>query len=396
MTHYDVVINGGGMAGSVLALGLSQLRNASGEELRIALIERTTPTFGQHPGFDARSIALAAHSRTLLEQLGLWSAFAPLVTPITHIQVSDQGHVGQLPMRAKDYNVDALGYVVELSSAGEALYRKLQQIKNITLYLGTEIVQFEQQLAQVEIQLSDHRALSATLLVAADGSQSIVSQQLNLARRQFDYQQSAIIANITTALPHQGAAFERFTSEGPVALLPMSEGRSSLVWCVGADRAQSLMTLDAAAFIKELQHAFGYRLGKITQVGARHHYPLLLDEVVRPWHHRVVLVGNAAHLLHPIAGQGFNLGLRDVAALIKQVNQALAQQQDIGAYGSLSGYREGRVADQHTIVTATTALTLVFSNSDPLLAVARNMGLMALAVCPLLKNKLAWRAMGKE
>lgn len=396
MTHYDVVINGGGMAGSVLALGLNQLRTVNGDRLRIALIEKTTPEFGQHPGFDARSIALAAHSRSLLEQLGLWSAFAPLVTPITQIQVSDQGHFGQLRMCAQDYAIDALGYVVELSGAGEALYRKLQQEENISLYLGTEITQFEQQLEQVQVQLSDHRKLCTALLVAADGSESIVSQQLNLARRQFDYQQSAIIANITTALPHQGTAFERFTREGPVALLPMSEGRSSLVWCAGAIRTQSLMALEETAFIEELQQAFGYRLGKITQVGVRHTYPLLLDEVARPWHHRVVLVGNAAHLLHPIAGQGFNLGLRDVAALIKQVNQALAQRQDIGAYGCLAPYGQSRLADQQTIVTATTALTLGFSNQDPLFTVMRNMGLMALAACPLLKNKLAWRAMGKE
>lgn len=399
MTHYDVVINGGGMAGAVLALGLSKLNRAGGQPLRIAVIEHASPSLDQHLGFDARSIALAAHSRELLTQLGLWSLVADLTTPISKIQVTDQGHVGQLNLSAADYALPALGYVVELHPVGLRFYQQLQQHAHIDLLCPAKIDTWHQAAAQVQIRLNDGREFTTQLLVGADGSHSVIAAQLKLERRHFDYQQSAIIANVQTQLPHQGRAFERFTRQGPLALLPMSAGRSSLVWCVSPKRAAELMRLDEQAFLCALQQELGFRLGKLLRCGERSCYPLHLNEVRRPWHHRVVLVGNAAHLLHPIAGQGFNLGLRDVAALIDTLRHALAQGApacDLGAHAVLSDYGQSRLADQAELVSNTSALALVFSNADPLLAVGRNLGLMTLAACTSLKNKLAWRAMGKR
>ena len=416
MTHYDVVINGGGMAGAVLALGLSQLSRAEGRVLRIAVIEHASPSLDKHPGFDARSIALAAHSRELLAHLGLWSLVSDLASPITDIQVTDLGHLGQLNLSASSYGLPALGYVVELHPLGLRFYQQLQQHPHIDLLCPAQIDTWQQQLSQVDIRLTDGRALSCQLLVGADGSHSVIAAQLKLARRQFDYQQSAIIANVQTELPHEGRAFERFTPEGPLALLPLSGGRSSLVWCVSPARASELMSLGETAFRSALQQAFGYRLGKISRSGQLSCYPLHLNEVCRPWHHRVVLVGNAAHLLHPIAGQGFNLGLRDVAALIECVRQELAQKLagdsnqdvardqdppldpalDLGAYSLLSAYGQSRLADQAELVGTTSALAILFSNADPLLATGRNLGLMTMAACTSLKSKLAWRAMGKR
>lgn len=420
MTHYDVVINGGGMAGAMLALGLSQLSQADGSALRIALIEKSLPEQNLHPGFDARSIALASHSQDLLQQLGLWPLLRELATPITAIQVSDQGHIGQVNLQAQDYSVPALGYVVELNPVGQLLYQQLQQHPAIDLLCPAQIQAWQQAPDKVTVtldgddQLSD-RQFTTSLLVAADGNHSQIGRQLNLPRRQFDYQQSAIIANVQTAMPHQNRAFERFTPEGPIALLPMSGGRCSLVWCVSNARANQLMDLDETAFLCELQQAFGYRLGRITRTGTRHCYPLVLDEVTRPWHHRVVLVGNAAHLLHPIAGQGFNLGLRDVAALVEQVRQVLssvgassenptnlatpisvANHDDIGGYQMLSRYWQSRQADQAELVGMTSALALLFSNDHPVLAAGRNLGLMTMAACSSLKHMLAWQAMGKR
>lgn len=403
MTHYDVVINGGGMAGAVLALGLSQLGRADGSALRIALIEKSPPNHNLHPGFDARSIALAGHSRDLLQQLGLWPLLCDLATPITAIQVSDKGHAGQVNMQAADYSLPALGYVIELNSVGQVLYQQLQQHSGIELLCPAQIQSWQQAPDQVTVTLNNDRRLTTSLLVAADGNLSQIGRQLKLPRRQFDYQQSAIIANVQTAMAHQGRAFERFTPEGPLALLPMSGERCSLVWCVSNARARQLMTLDEADFLTQLQQAFGYRLGRMTRAGSRHCYPLVLDEVTRPWHHRVVLVGNAAHLLHPIAGQGFNLGLRDVAALVEQVRQALlsggqgaANQADVGSYQLLSRYGQSRQADQAALVGMTSALAILFSNVHPVLAAGRNLGLMTMAACRSLKHTLAWQAMGKR
>ncbi|MBM7454819.1 2-octaprenyl-6-methoxyphenol hydroxylase [Oceanisphaera litoralis] len=396
MTHYDVVINGGGMVGAVLALGLSGLRRPDGSALRIAVIEATVPDRDHHPGFDARSIALAGHSRELLERLGLWPLLSGLTTPIHHIQVSDQGHLGQVNIRAEDYPVPALGYVVELHPVGQVLYRQMSRCSSIALLCPARIETLEQEPEGVMLTLADGRQLAASLLLAADGNRSVVRRQLGLPRRRLDYRQSAIITNVQTAAPHQGRAFERFTREGPIAMLPMGEGRCSLVWCASTERAERLMTLDAEAFMRQLQQEFGYRLGRLERTGQRHCYPLALDEVERPWHHRVALVGNAAHLLHPIAGQGFNLGLRDVATLVEGVGRALAAEQDIGSYPVLSAYGQARQPDQSTIVGLTTALALLFSNEHPALAVGRNLGLMAMAASGTFKDKLAWRAMGKR
>lgn len=403
MTHYDVVINGGGMAGAVLALGLSQLTRANGAPLRVALIEHASPNLKSHPGFDARSIALAGHSRDLLVELGLWPLLSDLATPITAIQVTDQGHLGQVNLHAHDYAQPALGYVVELHSIGRRLYDALQNTANIDVLCPTHLTMWQQQTEQVWLQLNDQRELTTQLLVGADGSQSVIAAQLGLERREFDYQQSAIIANVQTHTGHQGRAFERFTAQGPVALLPMSEGRSSLVWCTSNARAAELMALDDDAFMAALQQEFGYRLGRITRTGQRSCYPLVLNEVRRPWHHRVVLVGNAAHLLHPIAGQGFNLGLRDVAALVAQLRQSLtvggentAGEVDLGSYPLVSHYGQSRLADQAELVAATSALALLFSNDAPALTAGRNLGLMTMAACTSLKSKLAWRAMGKR
>lgn len=411
------------MAGAVLALGLSQLKHSNGLALRIALIEKSRPEHNQHPGFDARSIAIAGHSQYLLQQLGLWPLFAELATPITDIQVSDRGHFGQVNLQTTDYNLPALGYVIELNPIGQVLYQQLLQTPAIDLFCPAQIQSWQQAQDVVTLTLSDsskkqgstsaHRQFTTGLLVGADGNHSAIRRQLNLPRRQFDYQQSAIIANVQTAQHHQHRAFERFTAQGPVALLPMSQGRSSLVWCVANARAEQLMALNEDDFLTELQQAFGYRLGRFTRTGTRHCYPLVLDEVPKPWHQRVVLVGNAAHLLHPIAGQGFNLGLRDVAALIEQTRQELSLTDalpsvssrtyvpepaltDIGGYQMLRRYGQARQSDQANLVGITSALALLFSNNDPLLAAGRNMGLNIMAACGALKHTLAWQAMGKR
>lgn len=386
-----VIICGGGMAGATLALALSHLTQG---KLAIDLVEAVAPDSREHPGFDARAIALAQGTCQQLTAIGVWPALASCATAITGVSVSDRGHIGKVSIEARDQLLPALGYVVELQDAGRRLFSLLAKAPGVRLHCPARVSDIERHQHETRVRLDNGVQLSGQLLVAADGSASPVAEQCDIQWQQQDYQQTALIANISTALPHQGRAFERFTADGPLALLPMAAGRSSLVWCLPHSTGKGMALQDDADFMAALQGAFGWRLGRITGVGRRHSYPLQLRTANRHISHRLALVGNAAQTLHPIAGQGFNLGLRDVMTLAETLAQAVASGNDPGAYATLQRYQHRRQPDQQGTVAITDGLIHLFANRHLPLVVARNLGLMVMDRTPLLRDALARQTLG--
>lgn len=387
----SVIIVGGGMAGATLALAISHF---TGGKLPVHLIEASRPGEQGHPGFDARAIALAAGTCQQLAQIGVWPHLADKATPITTVHVSDRGHVGFVTLDARDYRLDALGQVVELYDAGQRLFTLLQKAPGVTLHCPARVSRFTRSEGQVSVTLESGETLNGTLLVAADGSRSALGAQCGIDWQQSPYHQAAVIANVTTAVAHGGRAFERFTAHGPLALLPMSQGRCSLVWCQPLDKQDEILTWRDEKFCVELQKAFGWRLGKIVHAGTRSVYPLSLTTASSPISHRTVLVGNAAQTLHPIAGQGFNLGLRDVMSLAETLASAWAGQEDIGGYGVLARYRDRRHADKRATIGVTDGLVHVFANRWAPLVAGRTVGLMAMELFPPARDVLAQRTLG--
>lgn len=378
------------MAGATLALAIEHLTNAG---LRIAVVEAAIPD-SCHPGYDARSIALSYGSCQLLEGIGIWSSLVPFATPISRIHVSDRGHFGLTEIHASDQGVDYLGNVIELADAGREFHQALGKAKNISLFCPAFVANIERSIDSVTLTLNDGQQLNTRLMVAADGAISSCCNMVGIERFEHDFEQVAIIANVTTDIAHQGRAFERFTQTGPVALLPMSQGRSSLVWCVKPHQAPTMLAMSDDEFAQALQDAFGWRLGRLLHVGERTSYPLILRQATRLISHRFAVVGNAAQTLHPIAGQGFNLGLRDVITLAEEIAHGYHQEQDIGAMPMLQGYLARREPDRDATVAMTAGLVHGFSNTTAPLILGRNLGLAAMSVCSELKAPLLKRAMG--
>lgn len=393
---YDVVIIGGAMAGATLALALSAKTQG---QMRIAIVEKQAPQQHQQSGFDARCIALSDGSCQRLNRIQLpdkqrlWQKIQGIATPIKQIHVSDKGHSGIVEFSAHEFDLEALGAVVELQQMGQCLLQAIQQYPHLDYLAPQQVEQIEYLPSAVKIRLKNDRTLRAKLLVGADGSRSQVASAASIEQQlQREYGQTAIITNVQVQQPHQYRAFERFTDEGPLALLPMAGNLMSLVWCV--KQPQALMSLDENAFLQQLQQRFGWRLGKLQQCGKRFAYPLNLYRAAQHIQPRTALVGNAAQTLHPVAGQGFNLGIRDLMALADVVADNFAAQQDIGDYALLQRYEEIRQADQQHIIQLTDSLVSVFANNLLPLQLARNLGLMALSQCRLAKQHFAKATLG--
>ena len=405
--HYDIAIVGGGMVGASLALALAQAPLA--RPLRIGLFEAFAlpqhPDAPLQPSYDARSTALAYGSRRLLEQLGVWSALAAQVEPIRRIEVSDRGHFGATRLDASEQRVPALGYVVENRRLGQALMARIAQHDTIAFHCPTEVLDARFDAGGVRLRYSDGADLvhgcEAALLVIADGGRSSLRQQLQIEQQESACEQCAVIANLTLDRAHQGIAYERFTPAGPMALLPLSDdaqgaARSALVWSVPIDEADEVLQWSDERFMCQLQRQFGYRAGCFTRVGTRHSYPLKLVRVSEQVRRGVVLLGNAAHTLHPIAGQGFNLALRGALALADEV---VAQQRgggDLNDPAMLQRYLAAQRWDQDKTIGFSDKITRLFSNQQPALVVARNLGLLGLDLLPLAKRGFALGAMGLD
>ena len=394
--NYDIVIVGGAMTGTTLALALSAFTNG---KMKIAVLERQPAKQHQQSGFDARCIALSdgscqRFSRIILpDGQNLWQKIQPFSTHIEQIHVSDKGHSGIVEFSARESHLQQLGAVIELQQAGQIMLQAVEQSDNIDYLCPVEIAHIECSQDGVKISLKNDRTLTAQLLIGADGTKSEVASAVNISQEMLhDYGQTAIIANVQTQQPHQNRAFERFTTEGPLALLPMKDNLMFLVWCVR--HADELLQTDENAFLTRLQQQFGWRLGRFQRCGQRFAYPLTLSRAAQHVQARTVLIGNAAQTLHPIAGQGFNLGIRDVMTLANILSYAYLQQQEIGDDALLQQYENKRKADQKQMIQLTDGLLTIFANNLLPLQIGRNLGLMALAQSSMLRQYFAKPTLG--
>ncbi len=390
-TDYDILIAGGGMVGASLA------RTLSGSGLRIAVVEAVVAGGTDQPSYDERVIALSWGSRRILQGMGRWQAMHEEAQPIRHIHISDRGHFGFARMDSEQQGVPALGYVITARAIGRALLDGLAGQLGLDWISPARIDGFQvhERRVQVNIQVGGEvRRVSTRLLVAADGGRSPIRECLGVPVQQRSYGHTAVIANITPGRSHANVAYERFTDSGPLAMLPMSEERCSLVWTQRDDAVDEIMALNDTAFLARLQERFGYRLGRLERVGRRAAYPLQLLRVKEMARARVVLIGNAAHTLHPVSGQGFNLGLRDVAHLADTLAQAVVQGEDPGSMNVLDRYVLGRETDQRRVARITDVLARLFVNPLPPVSMARNLGLLTLDLLPPLKHEITRQFMG--
>lgn len=388
---FDVLITGGGLVGASLACALG------GHPLRVGVIEAVPFNTAGQPSYDDRTIALAYGTRRIFAAMGIWDLLQDGATPIEKIHVSDRGHFGALRMDCREEHVEALGYVAPARVLGQALFNTLAKHPNVTVLCPAQLNGVEARANDVCTHVDDGtqtRTVTARLLVAADGGRSAVREALGIAADTRDYGQCAVIANVTAARPHHNIAYERFTETGPLALLPMSEGRCALVWTHRAADADTIMAMDDDRFLAALQDAFGFRLGRFVKVGRRTAYPLQLILAREHVRERIALIGNAAHTLHPVAGQGFNLGLRDVAVLADVITAAAADGRDIGGDEVLQRYAQWRRRDHRRVIAFTDTLVRVFSNNLTPLVVARDLGMTVLDLLPGVKRGIVGRAMG--
>lgn len=392
--HFDVVISGGGLSGCLTALSLCDLKKPNGELLSIAIIETNKVSQGHSLSFDDRVLALSHGTAAYLEQLNVWSLLKDDAQAIEKIHISDRGHYGKTRLEAKNHQVSALGYVVEMSLIGQALLKVLTTKENVTWFSSDSIADIHWQTSHVELELNSGQTLTAQLLLGCDGVNSPCREFAKIESSHSAYGQSALITNVSTALAHNNIAYERFTDSGPIAMLPLSNNRCSLVWTLPPELAEQLKTLDDDAFKAELEKAFGSYLGAITKVGVRAVYPLNLVQAKAQVFHRMALVGNASHTIHPIAGQGFNLGVRDVQQLAKLIVTAIIEGQDIGNFTLLNEYQQQRNKDQKQVIALTDSLVTLFSNQLPPLVVGRNIGLKVLNYLSPLKKALVNKTMG--
>jgi 2-octaprenyl-6-methoxyphenol hydroxylase len=388
MSRVNLAIIGGGLVGASLALTLQAGAKARG--WKILLIEPFAPGDSFQPSYDARSSALSYGTRQIYDQLGLWSTIGRRAEPIRQIHVSDRGRFGATRLDAQEEGVPALGYVVENAWLGQCLWQALDS-EVVTWRCPAEVKALQPIAGGYCVQLDDDTSLECDLAVLADGGRSGLREQLGIHVRNTPYDQSALIANITPGEPHRGQAFERFTEQGPMALLPLPDNRCALVWTRQGMDARRLAELDERSFLRELQEVFGYRLGGLRQVGARHLYPLALVEAQEQVRPHLVVLGNAAHSLHPIAGQGFNLSLRDVQSL---ADALLAGPQHPGDLATLQRYHQRQRLDQALTIGFSDQVTRLFGSNQPLMAAGRNIGLLGLDLLPPARSWFARQAMG--
>lgn len=389
---YDIAIIGGGMVGASLAAALAPL------PLRIAVVEAWPVSSDSQPSYDDRCTAVSEGSRRIFSAIGCWKAIEDAATPIRRIHVSDRGQFGLTRMDCRDYGMPALGYVVENRILGKALWQVLAGQANVSMISPANVVSVDILDSTVRLGLEGDGcpgdAIRASLAVGADGARSAIRGLLGLGETVWDYGQEAVIANVSTSQGHENEAFERFTETGPLALLPMSGGRCSLVWTLDRNSAADVAEMDDATFLPRLQEAFGFRLGRILRAGSRVRYPLRLVRARRQSDRRVLLIGNAAHAVHPVAGQGFNLGLRDVAALADAIADAVAAGVDPGAVQTLDAYLNWRKADQRRVAMVTDSLVRLFTNPLAPVRALRRVGMIGLDLAPGPKSAFARQAMG--
>ncbi|HEY2681936.1 MAG TPA: 2-octaprenyl-6-methoxyphenyl hydroxylase [Steroidobacteraceae bacterium] len=384
MKNYDVVIVGGGMVGASLALALAPLK------LKVALIEAFAPDSASQPSFDERTTALSNGSRRILETLQVWQSLSSAATPIAKIHVSDQGHFGFARIEAARQGLNALGYVVPNRHLGQVLWRGLKD-SGIAIHCPARVQSVRREPDAVHLALDvGELEISAQLVVAADGADSAVRAALGVEADSRDYGQTAIITTVLPQRFHEHVAYERFTRNGPLALLPLADGRCTLVLTMKPEEADQALLWSDEPFIAELQRRFGFRLGRFLKVGRRVPYPLTLSRARELGAERCIIIGNAAQALHPVAGMGFNLGLRDAASLAELIaDQTGRSEVDFGSATLRHAYEAWRAQDRRDVVAFTDGLVRTFASPMRAVALVRDVGLLAFDLLPPAKAALS-------
>jgi 2-octaprenyl-6-methoxyphenol hydroxylase len=396
-SQVDVVIVGAGMVGASAAIGLSQLG------LKVILIDafgfaNAVPSCT--PSYDARSTALSWGTRDILTALGVWSEVEKQACPITQVHVSEKDRFGTTRIKAEDYSQSAVGYVVPNQWLGRCLLSRVDDL-GIPLYASVKVEEIHQGAFQKLVltsidrsQTVNKRCIEARLLIIADGTDSNTAKKLGIESDIQQYAQHAIITNVTTELANNGIAYERFTNRGPLAMLPLSDYECAVVWTHDQSEVASYLEMDDKEFCISIEASFGERLGRVERCGERISYPLKLIQAKEQYRSGVLLLGNAAHSLHPVAGQGFNLAIRGVATCIENIAQC--QEQDIAfeSIQNLSKLCASRVDDQNKTIALSDQLVKVFGSSSKILSIAREFGLIGLDNTPILKSFFASQAMG--
>lgn len=374
MRQVDILINGGGMVGLPLGLALAQ------GGLKVLVVDAAPPAKVLEPAFDGRVSALAYASVRMLKALGVWERLAPHAQPIHEILVTD-GQKGKpaspfsLHFDAEEVGADSLGHIAENRHTRIALYAAVESCPNLALMAPASVASVTIQAGGAVARLADGQEVSAALVIAADGRESALRAQMGMQIIGWSYPQTGIVATVEHEKPHNGVAYEHFLPSGPFAILPMTGNRSSLVWTEVRAKVPGLLALDEEGFNAELAQRFGAHLGKTKAAGPRWSYPLsfhLAREFVRP---RFALAGDCAHGIHPIAGQGLNLGLKDAAALAEVLLDAARLGRDIGALDTLKRYERWRRFDSFALAASTDALNRLFSNDIAPLRHIRDLGL---------------------
>lgn len=398
--NYDIVINGAGIAGLTLALLMT--RHAGNNKPRVLILDRqplvSDDSVHAQPvsidDFDLRVFALTEASRQLLTTIGAWPETAERIYPYEEMHVWDAGGDGEIHFDAAELGAASLGTIVESRVLQNWLVKQVQQERSIEVMAGDELQAIEDQSDHLQITLQSGVVYQTNLLVGADGASSRVRQLSGIDTLGWSYQQQAMVATVELEKDHQNTAWQRFLPQGPLAFLPLQSPWCSIVWSVSEERADELCELDDEAFLQALGEDFQHRLGTVKAVGQRAKFPLRLSHARSYIAPRIALVADAAHTVHPLAGQGLNLGLLDVMQLAKLLNQARSTGQDMGSRRTLRAYERSRKADNWLMQGSFDALKRLFSNQQAVPGVLRNSGLKLLNQMPLIKNAFARKAMG--
>ncbi|MFQ6276930.1 2-octaprenyl-6-methoxyphenyl hydroxylase [Acinetobacter johnsonii] len=396
----EVIIVGGGMVGLSLALMLAK------QNIAVKLLEAIKyPNYDDenlapyHSSFDARNSALSRRTVQIYQELGLWRALQEHATPILEVNITEQGSFGKARLKAEQEKVESFGQVIENAWLGRVLLTEVQKQSLIELIDGVQVTQLTQDADMAYIDASrgeEQLSLQAKLVIAADGRDSFCRKALGIGASEHDYDQVAIVTTVQTSKPHNHVGFERFSSLGPLALLPLpGEYHRSVVWPVKkGTEGEWLGDENDQHFLDALQDTYGDRAGKFQKTGKRFSFPLSQVLAEKQAVGRVVLMGNAAHTIHPVAGQGFNLCMRDAHVLVRYLTEQIAQNADLGDAVMLQAYEASRLTDQQRVIKFCDSVVRGFSNSNPILKFIRNTGLVAFDTIPGIKPLVANYAMG--
>ena len=392
-THYDIIIVGAGMVGATLACGLAE----EAEQLKIAIIDANKPNLNwDDHSYDMRVSAITRSSQKLFKDVDVWDKILEQrVSPYQDMFVWDAGTSGEVHFDSADMGEADLGHIIENRVIVKALHQRMAELSQVELLCPEKLENITFNNDIVNLTLENKTELSANLVVAADGTRSWVRQQADIAVKGWDFDQSALVTTVKTEKYHKDTAWQRFLNTGPLAFLPLTEGYSSIVWSTSPSEAKRLTEISEDEFAVELEHAFESKLGKIESVADRAIFPLRLFETLNYVKPRLALVGDAAHTIHPLAGQGVNLGLADVASLVDVVVDAINDKKDIGDLKVLRRYERWRRAENRSMLLAMDGLKRLFGSELSIVKDLRSMGLNLTNKITPLKNLIMKQAMGK-